>query len=217
MIHRIAWCSRTRSNGAKAFFSTMTACCVALVCAAPVHALDVADYRIDGRCQAVMLSGDIAREESAAAIRRIVDAAERCGTRIIVMSKMPGGSVIDAIYIGSIIRAREYVTAMLPDSVCASACGLIYVGGTQRFWRSGGRFVIHRPEIRASFKTPADELQAYENLRTRLAHYISTMGGNPDYVDAMYAVRPGGYEQLDERDLTRLGLVTAVGSPFVGR
>jgi hypothetical protein len=213
----MAWCRRTRSNAAKFFLGAMAACSVGVVCGAPALALDVADYRIDGRCQAVLLSGDIATRESASAIRRIVEAAERCGTRTIVVSKMPGGSVVDATDIGSVIRAREYVTAMLPDSVCASACGLIFIGGTQRFWRSGGRFIIHRPEIRATFKTPADELQQYESLRTRLAQYISVMGGNPDYVDAMYAVRPGGSEQLDERDLTRLGLVTAVGSPFAGR
>jgi hypothetical protein len=181
------------------------------------HALDLAEYRLDGRCQAVALTGEIRRGEGAAAAQRIVEAAERCGTGTLVVRQMPGGSVSDAVDIGTAIRAREYVTALLPDSVCASACGLIYVAGTRRFWRPGGRFVIHRPDIRASFQTAAEETREYERLRARLAQYVSSMGGNPDYVDAMYAVPSGRVEQLDERDLTRLGLVTTVGSPFAGR
>lgn len=217
MITRVGVRRRLREWLAGVCLKTMAVCCAGIIYAAAAHALDVADYRVDGRCQAVALSGDIRRDEGKSAARRIVDAAERCGTSTIIMRAMPGGSVVDALDIGSTIRAREYVTVMLPDSVCASACGLVYVAGTQRFWRPGGRFIIHRPDIRRSFKTPAEETQEYENLRTHLARYVSTMGGNPDYVDAMYAVRAGEYEQLDERDLTRLGLVTAVGSPFTSR
>lgn len=206
---------RRQARRPKISLATLALCFAGF--AGVAHALDVAEYREDGRCRAVALSGDIRPDEGKSAAQRIVDTAERCGTTTVIVRAMPGGSVADAADIGAVIRAREYATVMLPDSVCASACGLVYLAGAQRFWRPGGRFIIHRPDIRRTFKTPAEETQAYEDLRARLARYASAMGGNPDYVDAMYAVRPGSHEQLGERDLTRLGLVTVVGSPFAGR
>lgn len=183
------------------------------------HAIDIREMRLDGPCQAIILSGDIARNEAPDFIRRMVEAAERCGTRTIVVRNMPGGSVNDALAIGEAIRAREYVTAMLSESVCASACGLIYLGGVQRYWREGARFIIHRPEIRVAtpFKSIAEADQAYDQLKLRLIRYVAAMGASPDYVDLMYVEpsRPGPSERTLERlDMMRLSLFTHTGMPF---
>ena len=184
------------------------------------RALGLSELKINGTCRAIALSGDISGGEAQYIIPRLIAAAERCGSNVIVMQSMPGGSVTDAIAIGEAVRSREYVTAMLPNSLCASACGLIYLAGVQRYWRPNGRFVIHRPEIRASrpFKSIAEEHQAYDELKIRLIRYVAGMGANPDYVEAMYIVggdNPGPkLRNLENVDLTRLGLVTMVGSPF---
>lgn len=183
----------------------------------PVRALEISELKLDGLCKGLILYGDIAYKEAPTFIERMVAAAERCGTRNLIVEKMPGGSVNDALAIGEAIRAREYVTAMLSNSICASACGLIYLGGVQRYWRQGARFVIHRPEIRVSppFKSIAEADQAYDELKARLIRYVSSMGANPDYVDLMYIVRPGGSERTLERlDMMRLGLFTHTGVPF---
>ncbi len=177
------------------------------------------EMRLDGPCKAIVFNGDIARNEAAAFIKRMVAAAERCGTRNIIVHKMPGGSVNDALAIGEAIRSREYVTAMLPDSICASACGLIYLGGVQRYWRQGARFIIHRPEIRGAtpFKSVAESDHAYDRLKLRLIRYVASMGASPDYVDLMYIEpkRPGPSERtLDGLDMMRLSLFTHTGVPF---
>lgn len=179
------------------------------------QALGLTELKLAGLCQGVVLNGDIARNEAPDFIRRMVAAAETCGTRTIIVQKMPGGSVNDAIEIGEAIRSREYVTAMLPSSICASACGLIYLGGVQRYWRQNARFIIHRPEIRVStpFKSITEEHQAYDELKLRLIRYVAAMGANPDYVEGMYSA--GSRElTLESVDLTRLGLVTLIGAPF---
>lgn len=184
------------------------------------RALDIRESQSGGLCRAIVLSGDIARDEAAAFIPRMVAAADQCGARTIVVHRMPGGSVNDAIRIGEAIRAGEYVTATLPDSVCASACGLIYLAGVQRYWNPGARFIIHRPEIRTAtpFTSVAQEDQAYGDLKSRLVGYVAGMGGNPDYVDLMYAVSkdsPGpSLRALDRADMMRLGLATQSGAPF---
>lgn len=184
------------------------------------QALDIREWQSGGLCKAILLSGDIARNEAESFIPRMTAAVDRCGVHTIVMHRMPGGSVNDAILIGEAIRAREYVTATLTDSVCASACGLIYLAGAQRYWNPGARFLIHRPQIRTAkpFKSVAEEEQAYGDLKSRLVGYVAAMGGNPDYVDLMYAVSkdsPGpSLRALNRAEMMRLGLATQSGAPF---
>ncbi len=186
----------------------------------PTKALEMRAWRSGGLCKAIVLSGDIARDEAAGFVPRMIAAVDRCDARTIVVHRMPGGSVKDAITIGAAIRAREYITATLPDSVCASACGLIYLAGVQRYWNPGARFLIHRPEIRTAtpFKSAAAEDQAYGDLKAHLVGYVAAMGGNPDYVDLMYAVSKDGpgpsLRALDRAEMLRLGLATQNGAPF---
>ena len=195
---------------------------VVLICGVTgrAQALGLSEWNVDGLCRGVVLNGDIARNEAPELIKRMIAMAERCGSRTIVMERMPGGSVNDAIAVGEAIRSREYITVMLPGSICASACGLIYLAGVQRYWRPNARFIIHRPEIRVTmpFKSIAEENQAYDELKIRLIRYVAAMGANPDYVEAMYVIggdNPGPKERtLENVDLTRLGLVTQVGAPF---
>lgn len=180
----------------------------------PGLALDIQATRIEGRCVGIALDGEIRRNEAADAIKRIDTAAERCGTRNILIGRMPGGSVRDAVAIGMAIRAREYITAMLPNSQCYSACGLVYLGGVQRYWSDGARFIIHRPEIRETFASLAEETAAYEDLKARLIAYVSDMGANPDYVEAMYAVRMGSHELVNQQQMNAWSLFMTVGLPF---
>lgn len=180
------------------------------------NALDITEMKSGGLCKGIMLNGDIARDEARAFIPRMIAAAERCGTRNIIVVTMPGGSVGDAVEIGAAIRSREYTTAMLSNSTCASACGLVYLGGVVRYWRDGARFIIHRPELHslAPVKDVVEIGRASEALKVWLARYVSDMGGNPDYVDAMYAVRAGRIQTLDQRSMTAFNLFTVIGAPF---
>lgn len=140
------------------------------------RALELSTLKAEGLCKAVVLDGDIARDEADGFIARLVAAMDSCGARVVVIGRMPGGSVNDAVAIGRAIRAQEYVTAMRPDSICASACGLIYLGGVQRYWQPGANFIIHRPEIRSAtpFRSVAESDQAYEALKARLIRYVAS-------------------------------------------
>jgi hypothetical protein len=190
------------------------AAAIATLSAGQSYALDVRPMQVDGRCDAIQLDGEIRSGEAPDVIKRIDTAAAQCATRNMVIGRMPGGSVNDALEIGAAIRAREYVTAMLPNTECYSACGLVYLGGVQRYWREGARFIIHRPHIRANFSNVADETTAYEELKGRLIRYVSDMGASPDYVDAMYAVSPPGHVTVNRRDMNAWALFMIIGLPF---
>jgi hypothetical protein len=64
----------------------------------------------------------------------------------------------------------------------------------------------------------AEEEQTYGEIKSALIGYVAAMGGNPDYVELMYAVRQDGsgtnQSALDRADMMRLGLATQNGAPF---
>lgn len=195
--------------------ATLVVAVVILVAAADhADALEVGSLRLEGRCVGAELNGEIRHGEAVQALKRIEATATQCGTRTVIIGKMPGGSASDAIAIGEALRAREYVTAVLPNSDCYSACGLVYLGGVHRYWREGARFLIHRPQILTTFKSVAEETEAYEQLRDRLIRYVANMGASPDYVDAMYAFGPRDHAILSLQQLNAWALFMTDGAPF---
>lgn len=63
--------------------------------------------------------------------------------KAIVALDSGGGALIAAIEIGKLIRIKEYPTLVANESVCTSACALIWVAGPTRFLSSGGRVGFH--------------------------------------------------------------------------
>ena len=54
-----------------------------------------------------------------------------------------GGSAVAGIRIGEIIRLRNFSTAVVSESVCASACALAWLGGTRRFMAARAKIGFH--------------------------------------------------------------------------
>lgn len=66
----------------------------------------------------------------------------------VVAMDSDGGSLLSAIEIGKIIRLRGFTTLVPADSVCTSACALIWVAGDERLLSAGGKIGFH-----ASYRT----------------------------------------------------------------
>ena len=54
-----------------------------------------------------------------------------------------GGNLISGIRIGTVIRMRNFSTAVPPAAICASACAMAWLGGTQRFMSPNARVGFH--------------------------------------------------------------------------
>ena len=76
----------------------------------------------------VLMSGPIQRGDA----DRFFDSIQKFPSATVVLSG-PGGSVKEALEIGSEIRYRGFATSVLPDEVCVSACGLIWLSGDRRY------------------------------------------------------------------------------------
>jgi hypothetical protein len=60
--------------------------------------------------------------------------------RVYVSLDSPGGEVVEALNIGTIIRKMNFDTIVRGGKTCASACGLIWLAGRER-WVSEEAFI----------------------------------------------------------------------------
>lgn len=115
----------------------MAVVAVAGVGAAPVSAA-VEHSTLDGGVEAIYITGDIELADHAA-FRQI---AERFPDAVVFLES-PGGTVLPALEIGQLVRARGYRTVVLAGSTCTSSCALIWLAGTPRYLEPGGQIGFH--------------------------------------------------------------------------
>jgi hypothetical protein len=102
-----------------------------------------------------------------------------------VVLNSPGGSVVDALAMGRLIRERKFATEVEAGKYCASSCPLMFAGGIER--RAGDRAVIgvHQvAAIKAAAKgvlrddkgPPRDEMSIVQTISARCERYLNEMG-----------------------------------------
>jgi hypothetical protein len=136
-----------------------------------------------------------------------------------------GGSVGEALKIGSLIRALQLTTdapASPPAEAraagspiirgtdlknprhyqCASACFLVYVGGADRRLIWAGRLGIHQPRIehKPVGATDDDVLIATGSAHIAIRNYFARMNVPEKYLDIMYSVPPNEVRWLTQAE-----------------
>lgn len=95
-----------------------------------------------------------------------------------VVLNSPGGSVIDALAMGRLIRERKFTTEVEAGKYCASSCPLVFAGGVER--RAGNKAAIgvHQVAVNASdvLGPPRDEMSIAQNISARCQRYLGDMG-----------------------------------------
>jgi tol-pal system protein YbgF len=91
-----------------------------------------------GHSNAVVIAGDISPADD----REFARVVGSLKDPVIFLSSR-GGSVVAAINIGKFIRMRGWSTVVAEDQLCASACGLIWLGGVNRFMARTARIGFH--------------------------------------------------------------------------
>jgi hypothetical protein len=95
----------------------------------------------------------------------------------------PGGSVADAIEIGTLIRGKGYATSIAAGSFCASSCPLIFIGGKERLATAQSAIGVHQIYAATQPGSLAERLAAAGNamsdaqkLTAAITRYIADMG-----------------------------------------
>lgn len=130
---------------------------------------------------------------SAVWLRERLDEAHLTAGDAVLLSS-PGGNLDQAIIMGEIIRSRGLVTAVgtadtlgrVTQSYCASACVLVYAGGTSRYGIEGSALGVHRFVTSLPGGDPVADTQRTAGA---VLSYMTKMGVSSSVVEAMSATR----------------------------
>ncbi|WP_422251572.1 hypothetical protein [Bradyrhizobium sp.] len=141
---------------------------------------------------ALAISGKIGAA-SASWLRERLDEAHLSAGDVLLLSS-PGGDLDQALIMGEIIRSRGLATAVgtadasgrLTRSYCASACVLLYAGGTPRYGVEGSALGVHRFTATLPSHDPVADAQRTTGM---VLSYMTKMGVSSAVVEAMSATR----------------------------
>lgn len=123
----------------------------------------------------------------------------------------PGGNVLAAMAMGSLLRTYGAEAWIRPQAVCASACVLVLAGGVDRLAFDRAKIVIHRPRFESSLFAGLQQSQAqakYTAMANQVRDYLSAMGISERLFQRMMQVPSQDAFELSEetaKDMNLLG------------
>ncbi len=154
----------------------------------------------------VYLEGDI-EPGDAARVRKAFNANAFDTGMVNLNSK--GGSVLEAIEIGRIIRKLGLDTYLgkserWTNPVCFSACTLLYTGGRFRYFKQGASFGVHRFHSIIRDSNGADHAQIIDGM---VVSYLAEMGIKSEMLELASKTSPQEIQLLSEEKLKALWIV----------
>lgn len=113
----------------------------------------------------------------------------------------PGGLSDVGISIGRTIRQRGYSTAVGADSVCASACGLIWLAGSERFMRPTSLIGFH-----AIYRAPDGTPKVSSDGNALVGAYLRELGFDDALIVYATQAPPTSMQWLTFDDAAKLAL-----------
>lgn len=128
----------------------------------------------------------------------------------------PGGSVVDALEMGRLIREKGFATSVAAGSLCASSCPLVFAGGKARLATPASAIAVH--QIYAA--TPTDSTMASrlaaagnamsdaQTMTAEISRYMIDMGIDAEVWLRALETPPDRLSYFSPDDLIRLKLAT---------
>ena len=132
-----------------------------------VHAAHAAKLSSSG--EAILLFGEI-KSGDAEEFARILPQSGNTPHPVLFLNS-PGGKVVEATQIGEMIRQRGIYTAVVDNSICASACSLIWAAGQARFADHTSKIGFH-----AAYTGEATESHTDGAGNARIGSYLARLG-----------------------------------------
>jgi hypothetical protein len=181
----------------------------------------IAKADLDGAGHArpgLAISGKIG-PAAASWFRDRLDEAHLVAGDVILLSS-PGGDVNQALIMGETIRSRGLVTAVgianapghIKPSYCASACVLVYAGGTTRYGIEGSALGVHRFVTTSSGRDPVAETQRTAGI---VLSYMTKMGVSSSVVEAMS--QTSDVRWLGAKEAATMNLITNLVTDSVAK
>lgn len=132
-----------------------------------------------------------------------------------VVLDSPGGSVVDALAIGSLIHEKGLATKVAAGSLCASSCPIVFASGAQRIASADAAIGVHQIYAAALSGDPQQALRvagtAMSDAQTTTAEIIGHLtktGVDPALWLHALQTPPDRLYYFSPEEMTRLKLVT---------
>jgi hypothetical protein len=119
----------------------------------------------------------------------------------IVVLESEGGSVSAALEIGQTIREKGFATSVSPDTLCASACALVWLAGSTRFRSEASHIGFHAAYVVTDGK-PVESGVA----NALVGAYLNQIGLSQEAVIFVTSAPPEGIEWLTNANATQIGI-----------
>ena len=163
---------------------------------------------VDGIGPVMLLSGGIARGDSDR-FERALDAASP--TPVAIALHSPGGVVVDALRMGTIVRDRGLNTVMFSDAACVSACPLILFGGVERHIARDAWIGLHQASVRETTYLPFQiAISDIQSLQGEVLRHTEAMGVDPAVHVHALATPPEDIYYLVAEELERYRVATTL-------
>jgi hypothetical protein len=139
--------------------------------------IELLPERVEGR-PVITIIGEIAPGDDEK-FERIVFNAENA----VVFLASPGGDVDSGISIAKLVKLKAYDTVVMPNSACASICGIIWLSGEERLTYPSSRVGFHA----ASRREDGTESGAGTG---QVAIYLYQLGLSPSAIAWLTSSRP---------------------------
>jgi PAN domain len=121
--------------------------------------------------------------------------------KAIVFLESPGGLIQPGLQIGKLIKLRGYLTAVPEGSQCASACGLIWLAGSERLVFPGGSVGFH-----VAYREQDGNVTESGQANALVGAYLSKLGLNFSAIEYVTRAPPSSMIWLTQADADKYGI-----------
>ncbi|MBN9006488.1 MAG: hypothetical protein J0H40_13875 [Rhizobiales bacterium] len=175
----------------------------------------IVPIEVNGRqVRAITVKGEIGAAAASLFRDRLDDAKLAPGDLVLLSS--PGGRLDQAMIMGEVIRARRLTTMVgsadakgrVRSSYCASACVLVFAGGTVREAFPGSALGVHQftRDMPKDAEARGDVVADTQKTIGMILEYMTRMGVSPSILQAMSDTRD--IRWLKEQEVFDLKLAT---------
>ena len=132
-----------------------------------------------------------------------------------VVLDSPGGSVVDALAIGSLIHEKGLATKVAAGSLCASSCPIIFASGAQRIASAEAAIGVHQIYAAALAGDPQNALRVAgtamsdaQSTTAQIIGHLTKTGVDPALWLHALETPPDRLYYFNPEEMTRLKLVT---------
>ena len=119
----------------------------------------------------------------------------------VVSLRSNGGNVVASLNIAEIIKSAQFDTVVPRNSVCASACGLIWLAGATRFYTPTSSIGFH-----AAFRKEGETLMESGKANALIGAFLTRLGLSYRVVAYATDAAPSDMAWLTKSEAARLGI-----------